>query len=78
MRNEIKNRPGNIAVRWWDVHYGEETRYRVCLYNENKVIKEAVVNTLEEAEPTARDMFERFATIRGQLATPEFLGSLSK
>tara|TARA_B100001939_G_scaffold347528_1_gene369418 strand:- start:858 stop:1091 length:234 start_codon:yes stop_codon:yes gene_type:complete len=75
---EIKNNPGTICVRWWEVHYGEETRYRVTLYNEDKVIKEAVVNTLEEAEPTARDMYERFTTIRGQLATPEFLGSLQK
>lgn len=74
--NEIKNNPGTIYVRWWEVHYGEETKYRICLYNEDRVIQERVVTTLENAESAGRDMYDSFTTRRGQLATPEFLGSL--
>ena len=70
--NEIKNRPGTISVRWWEVHYGEETKYRVCLYNENKVVKERVVNNLAEAQSNALDMYDRFTTVMGNLATPDF------
>ena len=69
--NEIKNNTGTICVQWWEVHYGDETKYRICLYNEDRVIQERVVTSLENAESAGRDMYDSFTTRRGKLATPD-------